>query len=306
MIDTCCRDNIRIIDYNSSEYPQQLSDIPNSPVVLFGIGNVELLQNTSVAVVGTRSPSADGIDYACKISHGLSQSGITVVSGLAKGIDSYAHKGALEGIGGTIAVLGCGLTHYYPRENERLRDQIEQHGLVISELAPNTSPNHIYFPKRNRIITGLSKGVLVIEGKSKSGTINAANAAIKQRRKVFAVEGIKDAERRHAPELLIRNGATPVRDAADIIARINLKVSVYNDIEENGVPAENYSKQGLTDEEIAVMDRLSAPANFEEILQSTAIATGKLLGLLSKLEITGMIKLINGTKYRRTSPGEKV
>ena len=178
-----------LVLWGDKSYPQLLKEIPDPPLFLYCKGDSSLFANPSIGVVGSRNCSRDGIKTTEVLSRTLSASGVTTVSGLARGIDSVAHRHALESWGSTIAVLGTGISHVYPPENEELFFSISEKGLVISEFPPNAPPEGKNFPMRNRIISGLSLGVLVVEAKPRSGSLITARHALEQGREVFAVPG---------------------------------------------------------------------------------------------------------------------
>ncbi|MDD6087699.1 MAG: DNA-processing protein DprA [Desulfovibrionaceae bacterium] len=208
-------------------YPPCLRELPDAPVRLYTLGSVELLRNPCVAIVGSRRCSARAGEMTSLLAHELSSSGITIVSGLALGIDYYAHRGALTGIGSTIAVLGAGLNILYPRQNEALRRSIEENGLILSEYAPDTLPIPQHFPVRNRIISGLSLGVAVMEAALKSGSLVTARLALDQNRAIYAAVGDPDDEGTAGNRALISQGALPLESAADILRDLQPQLSAF-------------------------------------------------------------------------------
>ena len=199
-------------------YPARLKETYDPPLALFAQGRVELLQTTMLGVVGTRRPTPYGLAVAERFGGDLAQARATIVSGMARGIDTAAHRGALQAGGNTIAVFGCGIDHIYPAENKRLAAEIAQKGLIISEF-PLGAPAHPQnFPTRNRIISGMSAGVLVVEGAQYSGSAITAKLAMEQGREVFAVPGNITSRMSWGPNLLIKQGAKLVQDWNDVIA----------------------------------------------------------------------------------------
>ena len=209
-----------LVFWADDAFPSLLREIPDPPLFLYCKGDTSLLSNPSIGVVGSRNCSADGIATTEGLSRTLSASGVTTVSGLARGIDAVAHTHALEGWGSTVAVLGTGITHVYPRENEALFYDIARKGLVISEFPPNAPPEGKNFPMRNRIISGLSLGVLVVEATPKSGSLITAKHALEQGREVFAVPGRIQARSSSGCHALLRQGATAVFSCDDILVEI--------------------------------------------------------------------------------------
>ncbi|WP_339063344.1 DNA-processing protein DprA [Tepidibacillus marianensis] len=186
---------IQILTMKDVEYPRSLKEIAQPPWVIYSKGNIELLHEPALAIVGTRNPTTYGITVTEKLAKDLSQYGWTIVSGMARGIDRIAHETTLSNEGTTIAVLGSGIDVIYPKENQRLYQRLTQKGLVISEYPPETSPIPGYFPQRNRIISGLTKGTLVVEASLKSGSLITAQHALDQSREVFAIPGMITSKR---------------------------------------------------------------------------------------------------------------
>ncbi len=209
--------NINIININDSEYPQKLRNIYDPPITLYAKGNVDILKNTGFAVIGSRNATKYGINVAKDVSYLLAKSGITIISGLARGIDRAAHLGALSAEGKTIAVLGCGVDICYPGENVGIYKEILSKGLVLSEYIVGTKPNSGNFPARNRIISGLSEGVLVVEAKMTSGAIITADLALEQGKDVYAVPGNINSPYSEGTNELIKQGAIIVTNPSDIL-----------------------------------------------------------------------------------------
>lgn len=213
---------VEVIDIFDRNYPALLRQIASPPLVLYIKGDKRLLNSESLAVVGMRNSSEYGETVAYNFSASLAKLGLTIVSGLAKGIDTSAHKGALDAGGLTVAVLGSGLNYIYPRQNQRLADQIFAKGLVISEYPLECRPLAENFPRRNRIVSGLSKGVVVIEAAQRSGALITANFALEQNREVFAVPGRVDKTESKGPHSLIKEGAKLTESVEDILEEIGL------------------------------------------------------------------------------------
>jgi len=209
-----------IITVGDSRYPRRLRDIFDPPAVLFARGRVELLDSIAVAVVGTRRPTAYGLAVAERLSGDLAHAGLTIVSGMARGVDTSAHKGALAAGGDTVAVLGCGVDVVYPAENRKLAAAIANKGLVISEFPMGATAFPQNFPIRNRIISGISLGVLVVEGAQYSGSAITAKLAMDQGREVFAVPGNITNKLSWGPNLLIKQGAKLVQDWNDVVSEL--------------------------------------------------------------------------------------
>ncbi|MDR2008076.1 MAG: DNA-processing protein DprA, partial [Alphaproteobacteria bacterium] len=199
-IELAAKNNITIVNYTEDSYPPLLRQIENYPPVLFVKGNVKLLKKSAIAIVGTRNASILGQQNAFNLAQGLGENGFLVISGMARGVDTAAHEGALNK--GTVAVLGCGVDVIYPRENKKLYESIVEHGAVISEFPIGTSPLPYHFPKRNRIISGMSRGVLVVEAAENSGSMITAKEALDQGREVFAIPGDPSDDRSSGPNAL--------------------------------------------------------------------------------------------------------
>lgn len=213
--------------WTDARYPHLLRELPDAPVRLYCRGDLSLLGNPCVSIVGTRLCSKEGVRAAQAIASGLAASGITVVSGLAIGIDKEAHLAALPLPGGTIAVLGAGPDVCYPKENNELREAIIEKGLLVSEYAPGTLPDSRHFPIRNRIISGLSLGVVVVEAALRSGSLITARLALEQNRSVYAVPGLIDAKRAEGCRKLIRDGAQPIFSFTDILEDLRPQLREY-------------------------------------------------------------------------------
>lgn len=211
-----------VITFNEPSYPKALKYTADPPAVLYCIGRM-MPEELCVAVVGSRKATWYGLDMSKKLSSELARHGVTIVSGMARGVDSRAHYGALEAGGRTIAVLGCGVDVVYPKENRSLMDEICKKGAVISEYLPGTEPIPINFPARNRIISGLSQGVIIVEASEKSGSLITADYALEQGRDVFAVPGNISSVNSSGTNRLIREGARIITCAGDVLDEINVK-----------------------------------------------------------------------------------
>ncbi|MDL2306511.1 DNA-processing protein DprA [Desulfovibrio sp. OttesenSCG-928-C06] len=206
--------------YNDPEYPAHLKEIPDAPLFLSYLGDLELLKNSAIAVVGARDCTREGLDVAKNIVRGLTHAGITTISGMARGIDRVVHLAGLEGVGSTIAVLGSGIDVPSPEGNRDLYEVLSKKALILSEFLPGALPKPQNFPVRNRIISGLSLGVLVVEAAMRSGTLITARHAVEQNRDVFAVPGSTLAETSEGCRDLIRRGAKAVFSAEDILLEL--------------------------------------------------------------------------------------
>ncbi len=283
----------RLITRLSDEYPEPLRRIYDPPSLLYVRGNSFLAHPQQLAVVGSRQATRDGKRAAREISAGLALHGVCVVSGLARGIDSCAHVGALESAGRTIAVLGCGVDVVYPPENTELVEKILSNGgSLISEYPPGTPPYASHFPARNRIISGLCQGVVIVEGTKKSGAMITVDQALDQGREVFAVPGSIYAPLSEGPNQLIFDGAMPVRSHWDILEHYGWAQ----------LPTTNKTQaapEGLSDEEQKLVEMLKIEEkSFDELANQTGIPTPTLSSLLTILELRGIISKLPGRIYR--------
>jgi len=284
---------IETLKIEDKNYPKLLKKISNPPKILYCKGN--LLKNEKcLAIVGTRRCSDYGREIAFSIARDLARTGITIVSGMARGIDSFGHLGALEGKGRTIAVLGTGLDEesIYPKENLKLARKIsENNGCLISEHPPGTRGMKQNFPKRNRLISGMSLGVLVVEAKLKSGALITANLAQKQGRKVFALPGKINSLNSKGPHLLIKRGAKLVETADDILKELNLP---------NFKQLSSRNLKGETLEENLILEVLKEGSlPIDEIIEKTNLSPQIVSAILSSMEIEEKVKNLGGNIYSR-------
>lgn len=274
------------VGFDDPTYPELLRHIPDPPSVLYIKGDINDLQ-PAVAIVGTRSPSHYGKDMAYRMARDLSTNGISVVSGLARGIDTHAHTGALEGIAKTVCVLGSGIDTVYPPENKALAISIAQKGAVVSEFPPGTHPDAGNFPRRNRIISALSTGVIVIEAAYKSGALITARLAGEQGKSLMATPGAVTNIRSQGPHHLLRQGAVLVRDAADVIMEIAPQIKGFiTDSEE--------TSEGRDD----IIDICSGQAlSIENIAHELHCSVSQVTRRISMLELSGKIIKVEGNRF---------
>jgi DNA processing protein len=284
---------IKTVFIDEDSYPESLREIYDPPKILYIRGVLEILQMPMLAIVGARKASFYGMSVAEKISGELVSAGLCVVSGLARGIDTAAHKGALKASGKTVAVLGCGVDVIYPLENKKLMQEVINSGVVISEYPPGTPPRGGNFPQRNRIISGLSKGVLIVEAAEKSGSLITADFALEQGREVFAVPGQVTNPLNKGAHRLIKQGAVLVEEAADILQEIGLSL-----IAQDCLP--NKLLENLTEKEKKVYNNISdVPVNSEIIIDQTGLKASETLSILFLLEMNGMIRQLPGQRFVR-------
>ncbi len=280
-------------------YPDMLAETPDAPPVLFYRGNIEAASGPAICIVGSRRSSRRGLVVARELAWELSRRGILVVSGMARGIDTVSHDGALAGGGYTCAVLGCGIDIAYPPENAPLAMEIARHGCVLSEFPPGTPPMKHHFPMRNRILSGLSLGVVVVEAKLAGGAMITARWAADQGREVFAVPGPVEQETCRGPHRLIKEGACLVEDVDDILAALPPCGRVVEDAREfhhfAGLDPGKGSLDG--DEKKVVMALDLDPKHIDELAQICHISSTVILPLLLDLEMRGIIESCGGGTY---------
>lgn len=271
---------MRTINLSDSIFPQSLKKIKNPPNKIYVEGNEELLNKNSLAIVGTRNPTDYGKKMAFNFAKELSNENICIVSGLADGIDSYAHLGAKSGKGGTIAVLGCGFNHIYPEHNLKLYKEIlEEGGCIVSEYEPEEKYKSEYFPARNRIISGLAMGVLIVEGRYRSGSSITARLAIEQKKEVFCIPSNIDSKTGYVPNDYIKNGAHLVTCKEDILEYF---------------PKEKEEMQ-LAPEYLEIYKYMSKiPISVDEIARLTDLSVASVNERLMLMEIEGLIKNVSG------------
>ncbi len=291
------KDGIGVVTYFDEEYPILLKEIAQPPWTIFYLGNIDLLSNPySLAIVGTRNPTNYGRMVTVKIAQELSQHGWTVISGLARGIDAEAHKGALGGVGKTIAVLGGGINNIYPPENEKLYKRIiEENGLIISEFPPDILPKPGLFPIRNRVISGLSLGTLVVEASWKSGSLITADYANEQSREVFAIPGMITSLQSQGTNQLIKQGAKLVTTVDDIFEEFT-HIYEYMKKEKN----EDDILSNLSDSEKYIVSLINyTPINIEDLLQQSKLPNSETYRLLLILQNKNIIKQLPGSIFVR-------
>lgn len=285
--------NARIITTWDKEYPSLLKKIYDPPIMFYCMGNFTENDNYSIAVVGTRIPTNYGKVQAEKFSAELSEQKITITSGLARGIDSIAHKTALRRNERTIAVVGSGLDVIYPPENRNLFSEIAENGVIISEYKPGTKPDAPNFPKRNRIISGMSLGCLVVETGITGGAMRTASFALDQNREVFAVPGNVGIRQSEGTNLLILKGeAKLVRSAEDILVELELKLKP---ILGQNIPRE-YVELNLFEEKI-IASLNNEPLQIDKIAVNTNLSTSDCLVHLLSLEFKGLVKQLPGKMF---------
>lgn len=283
-------------------YPDRLRMIPDPPPLLYVSGTLDRQDQQAVAIVGSRRASAAGRLVTEELSRELAGAGFTIVSGLARGVDAAAHRGALEAKGRTLAVLGCGIDRTYPPEHRALRDRIEACGAVLSELPLGAVPHSYHFPRRNRIISGMCLGVVVTEAAAKSGSLITARLAGEQGREVFAVPGFIKADNSKGPNGLIKQGAKLVEGAMDVIEELlpQLDPSFRADLEAR-LPAPSASNGPPSDRHEAAIYAVltSEPTALDEVIEQVALPAAEVTGLLLAMELKGSVRQLPGHSYIR-------
>jgi len=287
---TVKENGIKVYTINDDEYPENLKNIYDPPPVLYVKGGLKKEDSLAVSIVGSRKASDYGLKVAERIASRLAELGITIVSGMALGIDSAAHRGALAVNGRTIAVFACGLKYVYPMANYRLSQEIQKYGAIISEYPFDKEAYPAQFPARNRIISGMSLGVIVVEAGEKSGSLITADFALEQGREVFAVPGNINSPNSKGTNTLIKSGAKLVSKIEDIIEELNLNV-IYK--EKNNI--NNYDNLDISPEERRILAFLKdTGGGKDEIAATTGFEPGKVMAALTMLEIKGIIQQVGG------------
>jgi len=284
----------KIICFDEHQYPKLLQEIHDPPLVLFTQGDISLLNKDQIAIVGSRSATINGRDIACMLAEQLTEQGLVVTSGMALGVDAAAHKGALRGNGNTIAVVATGLDKIYPSRHKQLNlDILQAGGLIVSEFVPGTLPKAGHFPKRNRIISGLSQGVLVVEAEIRSGSLITARCALEQGRDVYAVPGSVNNPLAKGCHWLIKQGAKLVEECADIVEELTVSTVQYKQ------PAnrENNCQQDLfNDPLLASVEYEVTPIDI--VVSRSKLPTKVVLTRLTMLELKGHVVAVPGGYIR--------
>jgi len=296
------REKVSLVTFYDDNYPSNLKSIFDPPIVLYVKGKLLAEDRIAIAVVGTRRPTTYGKMVAEKLSKELAERDITVVSGLARGIDTCAHRGALSGKGRTIAVLGCGIDICYPPENRPLFDEIGERGALISEFPMGTRPEKVNFPLRNRVISGLSLGAVIVEAGARSGALITADCALEQGREVFAVPGNIFNSETKGTHSLIKQGAKLVERCEDIIEEISCLSGVLS-----LPPAiKSLREVTLSPEEEQIYNLLSfEPVHIDLISREAGLPINRISPLLMNLEMKGKIRQVAGKMFLRVPEGQE-
>jgi DNA processing protein len=281
---------VKVLTCDSAAYPQRLKEIYDYPPVLYVRGNLLPEDECCLAVVGTRRATVYGRQVTEEIVSDLARNKVTIVSGLAKGIDSVAHRAALESGGRTIAVFACGLDIVYPAENAKLAREVMEHGALMSEYPLGTRPKADNFPRRNRIMSGLSLGVLVVEAGEKSGALITANQALEQNREIFAVPGSILSPASRGTNHLIQEGAKLVRNHVDVLEELNLAIMAQQLEMKELLPAD--------ETESLLLKQLShEPTHIDELCRNSGLTAALVSSTLTMMELKGMVKHVGGMNY---------
>jgi len=284
------RARVHVLTWDDPDYPQNLRQVYNAPPLLYLRGRIEKRDEWAVSVVGTRRASVYGKEAARMIGSGLAQAGVTVVSGLARGIDTTAHRTCLDAGGRTIAVLGCGADVIYPRQNAHLAAEIVERGALVSEYSLGTRPEASNFPPRNRIISGLTLGTVVVEADLGSGALITADFAADQGREVFAVPGSVFARGSRGTNQLIQQGAKMVCTVADVLEELNLTM-VSEQAQVQAVIPENET-------EAVLLEHLSAePVHVDTLGRAVDLPIAQVSSALALMELKGIVRQVGGMNY---------
>ncbi len=286
---------LHVLTMESEDYPPQLKEIYDPPIVLYVMGRLESRDRQAIGIVGSRRATHYGTQTARKLAFQLAHAGLTVVSGLARGIDTAAHEGALAAHGRTIAVIGSGIRKLYPPENMALAERMAENGAVVSEFPVDYPPDRQSFPLRNRIISGMGFGLLVVEAPGRSGALISANQAVEQGRSVYAVPGPIDRPTSHGANRLIQQGAKLVMDARDILEDLEVLFPAV----QNAPPLEQTRPEvSLTPEEEAVYNAIdTSEASIDDIIQRSGLPASDVSPTLSRLEMKRLVKQLPGNHF---------
>lgn len=309
------KQGVKFLTLRHTDFPKALLSITDPPPYLYVKGTICREDDNAIAIVGTRLPTPYGIAVAEKISREMAGLGVTIISGMARGIDSAAHRGAIAGKGRTIAVLGSGIDVAYPPENKKLYEDIISNGAVVSEFPMGTPPLAANFPQRNRIISGLARGVLVAEASLKSGSLITARLALDYGRDVFALPGSITSSKSKGTNKLIKDGAKLVEDARDILEELSLFHTsgdsaffpVTADLQDGGggpkdIPPQHGKREleiRLSSEEEKIINLLDEPCPIDSIIQNTGFSASRVSSLLLDMELKGLIEQQVGKQFIR-------
>jgi DNA processing protein len=297
-LELCRANNVSIVSDSDAPYPKLLREIHDPPGVLYVQGQLLPEDALSIAIVGTRHATQYGLAQADRLAQGLARAGLTIVSGMARGIDAAAHRGALQAGGRTVAVLGSGVLNLYPPEHQDLAAEIAARGAVLSEAPPRSPPASGAFPQRNRIITGLSVGVIVVEAALRSGALISAEHAMEQGREVFAVPGRVDSRASRGCHRLLREGAKLVENVDDVLDELGpLVESAPRD---DGRVIRHPAELQLNDQEQTVLNAIGEePTNMDDVCAGSGLPIHRVLATISVLEMRRLVRRTSGNQVCR-------
>ncbi len=294
------RKKISLLFLADENYPASLQNLPAPPAILFYQGDISCLQNNCIAIVGTRKPTSYGKNVSIHLAKGLSENGLVVVSGVAAGIDGHAHRSVINVNGKTVGVLGCGIDVVYPWEHLSLYKEIRENGVLLSEYPCGTSPDKFRFPARNRIISGLSLGVVVVEAARRSGSLITAKLALEQGKEVFAVPGRMDSDLSDGTHLLIQQGACLVNSVDDIVNELSFNLG-FNQVKR---PESNLDMHNLNDVQEKIFAVLEVyPKDVDTIVRDSGLTGDVVLDILLQLELVGLVRKLPGQMYEKIVSG---
>jgi DNA processing protein len=298
-LDDCHRAGVRPIATDDPEYPDSLRELPDPPPLLYVRGRIEPADALAIGIVGSRHCTPYGLRMAERLSQALARVGLTVVSGLARGIDAAAHRGALKAGGRTLAVLANGLSQVYPPEHAELAREIADRGALLTELPMGQEPLAKLFPQRNRIISGLGLGVVVVEASLRSGSLSTAHHAMEQNRDVFAVPGPADSLASRGCHRLIRDGAKLVETVDDILEELGPLAGEIKP-SEDAVPVRHPAELTLSDHERALLGLLGdRPASVDDLIARTNLTAAQVVATLAVLEVRRLVRRVPGNQFIR-------
>jgi len=298
LLQLCQHHEIELLDSFDARYPKPLAEIHDPPPILFVHGEILEQDSLAISIVGSRHATQYGKRIAEQLARGLATVGYTIVSGLARGIDAAAHRGALAAGGRTIAVLGSGLLNIYPSEHKELAGQIRENGAVVTEVTPNRPPKSGAFPQRNRIVTGLSLGTIVVEAAQRSGALISARLAMEQGREVFAVPGPVDSRMSRGCHRLIQDGAKLVESIDDVLEELGPLMTPVTC--ESGEQVHHPVELQLNEQERLVLNAIDVqPTDIGDVAESTGLPIARVLSTVSVLEIRRLIRRISGNSVAR-------
>lgn len=297
--DACEKAGVSLLFAGEETYPDVLREIPDPPPVLYVRGTIEPGDALAIGVVGSRHATPYGLRCAERMGHSLARVGLTVISGLARGVDAAAHRGALKAGGRTIAVVANGLSGIYPPEHAALADEIAERGAIMSEMPMGQMPLSALFPQRNRIISGLSLGVLVVEAAPRSGSLSTARHAVEQNREVFAIPGPIDSLASRGCHRLLRDGAGLVESVDDILEALGPLVREVKPGDDE-VPVRHPAELTLSANERGLLGELGdQPVSVDELIARTGMVASQVIATLAVLEMRRLVKRVPGNQFVR-------